>query len=125
MASRRGRSVAVALVVAVSVLVAAPSALAGNWIVYNFAMNTASVTSYGSCQYGTGSQHYRWTDSPPSSSRISSNNCNNLSQYGSSDYGAGDTSYHQIGGWSCCTPIILRGRSLNTAFYDHDGSYLF
>lgn len=115
--------------VAVGFALPTGTASAASQLIYNFAMNTASVTTYGGDYYITGaygaSNHYRWIDSPPSTSTISSNVCSNYSNYQSAPYGAGDTSYRNIGDWSTSTCLRLRGRSTGSAFYDHDGNKLY
>lgn len=102
----------------------AGTASAGSWTVYNFDMYTNQVNTYGGCVGPTGVQTYRWTDTPPTSSRISNNQCSNLNAYTYADFGQ-DTSYRTVGTWNY-GEIVLRGRSLGTInFYNHDGVWNF
>lgn len=123
---RKARWLIGGMLVAVGLAVPASSASAASMYVYDFAMNTATVTTYGgdwsiSGAFGAGA-FYRWVDSPPSTSRISSNVCSNYDLYQAADYGVGDVAYRNIGEWSTNSCLRLRGRSTGSAFYDHDGN---
>lgn len=100
------------------------TASAGSWIIYNFDMFTDVVNTYGGCVFPTGTQTYRWTDTPPTSSRISNNQCSNLNSYTYADFGQ-HTEYRTVGNWNY-GEIVLRGRSLGTInCYNHDGVWNF
>lgn len=97
------------------------------WL-YNFNMYTNTVNTYGGCRTpnGSGNIQYRWVDYPPTSSRISVNDCQNYAIYQSEDFGQ-HTEYRYVAYYTRqpgfgFRNFVFRGRSLGSiAFYDHDG----
>lgn len=139
--STRGAKVTLlpkALIAFGAVLCLAPASASADALFYNWDMYTQSVNTYaGERIVNRSDQSYRWVDRPPTSSRISTNNCRNYSEYLYEDFGQ-TTSYERIDtspsfpsgspqfSWSPGRCITYRGRSLGSfAFFDHDGSALY
>lgn len=130
---RWARAVAVTFVAAVGLLTASPLAHA-DVLTTDFAMYQ-QVTTYGGARTVQDTdQRYRWIDTTPQNSRISYNFCSDYAAYQYNDFGAGFTSYKPIslspsgGSGFYFTPgtcMVIRGRSLGTSFFNHDGSALY
>lgn len=115
---------AVAVVAALGGSASVPQTASADALVSNWFLPTSVRNEYGGGRYTSfGNQvRYRHTNYPPTSSRVSTNECGSLALVGSADFGQ-DTSYRAIGAQFDC--FIVFGRSLGSIAFTTNGSLTY